>query len=356
MDNHKQENLAIGIIGLGYMGLHHLKALRKLAQDGIIKSAISHVCDSDHDRLDQVSKKYGIARASDNYHELLADKNLDAVYVATPWSSHREITMEAFNHGLHVFCEKPLGINLSEVETMAAAAAAKKSVIAQTGLVLRHSPCLNRIKKSIREKEEWGVLRQVTLREDAHLPQGGIHKSDLSDRLAGRGIVWEENIHDLDTLIFLLGDLELEKAVFHQDKNLGVETGANVMLKTSDDVLVQFVSAWHHIAKRGSSRRLELIFEHALVSTEYFTSGDIVIITPDHPGGITIPMEYSRKWYIETMRFDSRLQDWRTYPWYSLFTDLVFMGALSGKRSPEPTFEDSLKAHRLAEEIYRAAF
>ena len=54
------------------------------------------------------------AKVYGNYKEVLEDKNIDAVLVATPLSAHYKIVMDAFDAGKHVFCEKSIGYTMEE--------------------------------------------------------------------------------------------------------------------------------------------------------------------------------------------------------------------------------------------------
>ncbi len=68
----------VGIIGLGYMGLQHLKIIRKLHADGVVSANILNVCDRDEKRLEGVTGKYGIRKASSSPEALIGDSVLDA--------------------------------------------------------------------------------------------------------------------------------------------------------------------------------------------------------------------------------------------------------------------------------------
>ncbi|MGY6500946.1 MAG: Gfo/Idh/MocA family protein [Acidimicrobiales bacterium] len=71
------------------------------------------------DRAERFASEHGIERAHGSYEELFADDAVDIIYVATPHSSHADLTIEALRAGRHVVCEKPLGLDAGQVRAMA---------------------------------------------------------------------------------------------------------------------------------------------------------------------------------------------------------------------------------------------
>jgi D-xylose 1-dehydrogenase (NADP+, D-xylono-1,5-lactone-forming) len=74
------------------------------------------------DRAEATARQFGVPRAYGSYEQLLADREIEAVYVGTPNGAHAQWAIAAAQAGKHVLCEKPLGVSRAEVETMFAAA------------------------------------------------------------------------------------------------------------------------------------------------------------------------------------------------------------------------------------------
>lgn len=72
------------------------------------------MCDIYQPSIDEALKLAPKAKVYGNYKEVLEDKNIDAVLVATPLSAHYKIVMDAFDAGKHVFCEKSIGYTMEE--------------------------------------------------------------------------------------------------------------------------------------------------------------------------------------------------------------------------------------------------
>ena len=117
------DQVRFGVIGLGNMGSTHADYLSK----GEIKGAVlTAVCDIAPKKLEWAQSKLPaeVAKFSD-YHEMLASGKIDVVLIATPHYLHPVIGIEAFERGLNVLSEKPIGVYTKKVEEMMAAA--KKS-------------------------------------------------------------------------------------------------------------------------------------------------------------------------------------------------------------------------------------
>ncbi|MBO4355366.1 MAG: Gfo/Idh/MocA family oxidoreductase, partial [Clostridia bacterium] len=99
----------LGIIGFGGMAGHHYTQLNK----GNTRVRIKGVYDINPERLKAAREKGLIAYNS--REELLCDKDIDIILVATTNDTHAEISIDALRHGKHVLCEKPVTISSDEL-------------------------------------------------------------------------------------------------------------------------------------------------------------------------------------------------------------------------------------------------
>lgn len=104
------ERLNIGAIGVGGRGGGDLAAV---AHENIVA-----ICDVDENRLNAAGTKHPQAKKYADYRQLLEQKNLDAVVVATPDHHHAPAAARALRRGLHVYCEKPLTHTVEEARLL----------------------------------------------------------------------------------------------------------------------------------------------------------------------------------------------------------------------------------------------
>ena len=101
------EQLGIGFIGVGGRGGSHVATVKKLIETGE-KARIVAVCDAYGHRREEAAKATG-AKIYTKHQDLLADKNVDVVCIATPDRLHVPQAIDAVRAGKDVYCEKPMG-------------------------------------------------------------------------------------------------------------------------------------------------------------------------------------------------------------------------------------------------------
>jgi predicted dehydrogenase len=106
-----------GIMSTGRIARTFIAALNQSAQARVVA-----VASRDATRAAETAREFGIARAYGSYEELLADSDVEAVYIGLPNSMHAEWAVKCARAGKHVLCEKPLGVSRAEAAAMFAAA------------------------------------------------------------------------------------------------------------------------------------------------------------------------------------------------------------------------------------------
>ena len=148
------DQVKFGMIGTGSRGSYLLKHLA-----GIDEGHCVALCDVNQESLDSAAeviktnpKKYK------DYRELLADKDVEAVFIAVPLYRHFPVSRDSLNAGKHTFCEKSLVFRPDEVHALRAVAAQHPNQILQVGLQRRYSLYFQAVKNMI----DQGVLGNVT--------------------------------------------------------------------------------------------------------------------------------------------------------------------------------------------------
>ena len=200
--------LKIGLIGYGGIGRVHAMGLRDipfhygLPADQI---QIAGVATTRPETAQKAAREIGCDFATADYRELLARPDIDIVDVTTPNNSHAEIVIAAAQAGKHIYCEKPLAMNVEEGQRMVAAVEAA-GVKSQMTFNLRFYPALSRAKQLIDE----GFLGNI------FSFRGRYYRSSYIDpnkpiswrqrkEISGGGALFDLGSHILDLLYMLLG-------------------------------------------------------------------------------------------------------------------------------------------------------
>lgn len=118
--------IGIGIIGGGYMGKAHSVAMASVGAvfNTALRPALEMICASSDDSAERYRAAYGFNRATSDWRVLVNDPAVEAIVIASPQETHREIAEAAFALGKPVMCEKPLGANIEDSRAMTKAAEA----------------------------------------------------------------------------------------------------------------------------------------------------------------------------------------------------------------------------------------
>lgn len=122
--------IGIGIVGGGYMGKAHSVAMSAVGAvfNTALRPRLEVICASSPASAERYRTAYGFDRATDDWRVLVEDPRVEAIVIASPQSTHRQIAEAAFDMGKPVLCEKPLGASLEDSQAMVAAAEAAGAV------------------------------------------------------------------------------------------------------------------------------------------------------------------------------------------------------------------------------------
>ncbi len=122
--------IGIGIIGGGYMGKAHAVAMASVGAvfNTALRPRLEMVCATSDESAARYRSSFGFARATTDWRVLVNDPAVEAIVIASPQTTHREIAEAAFALGKPVLCEKPLGASLDDSRAMVKAAEDAKAI------------------------------------------------------------------------------------------------------------------------------------------------------------------------------------------------------------------------------------
>ncbi len=209
--------LKIGVIGTGSMGKNHARVCSELPDIEFVG-----VYDVNKGGAKVVAERFN-TKAFTSYHDLL--RVVDAVIIATPTSTHFDISNSALSSGKHVLVEKPICDTIKNAEKMVKKAESENLILA-TGHIERHNPAVAFVKEGI-EKDRFGDVISLSSQRVSNLP----------GRIKDVGVILDFGVHDIDVMRFLSGEVESVYAkAGAYTKNLLYEDHATIFLNFKNDV------------------------------------------------------------------------------------------------------------------------
>ncbi len=190
-----QSEVGVGMIGTGNRGSFVLQGV--VEQPGIKVNAL---CDLKPDRLDKgatLAARDKPATLKD-YRELLARKDIDAVFIETPCDLHVEMAIAALKAGKHVYCEKPAGITPESIRELVKAVHSSDRVF-QIGQQMRSFVRLRRTIDAIHDGAAGEVMMIKAQRHaSADLPHDSSSADWFFDAKRSGDVIVEMSVHNLD--------------------------------------------------------------------------------------------------------------------------------------------------------------
>jgi myo-inositol 2-dehydrogenase/D-chiro-inositol 1-dehydrogenase len=186
----------IAVIGTGRMGSVHVRNIVRQ----IPEAELVAVCDIRLDVAQAVADEFGIQRVVKDYHELLSDPDIEAILIATSTDTHAFIMKDVAASGKHIFCEKPLALELDKIDD-ALEEVKRTGVKLQVGFNRRFDKSYQRVREMVASGEIGRPCILHIVNRDPDFPS-----MDFL-RVSG-GMFLDLGIHDLDMIRFQMGEVE----------------------------------------------------------------------------------------------------------------------------------------------------
>ncbi len=296
-------------------------------------SDVVTVMSSSAERGEAFARRHAIARSCDSIDALLADPDVDIVYVGTSNELHLKHTLAAAGAGRHVLCEKPLALTLDDARRMVRACAAA-GVQLGTNHHLRNAATHEAIRTAVREGRI-GTPLAARVFHAVHLPDH-LRTWRVGGAGAGGGVIMDITVHDADTLRFILDDEP--QHVVAQAQNSGMaapplEDAVMAVVRFRGGVIAQLHDAFT-IAHAGTGLEVHGS-EGSVIARDVMTQQPVgTVVLRDATGESTLPVTHVNLYERSARRFND---------------------AVKGRGSPAATGHDGVRSLALALAVREAA-
>ena len=229
------EKFKWGVISPGRIAHTFAKALKAVPD-----ANIHAVASSSQERADAFAKEYDVPNAYDDYAALVANPDVDAVYIASLHQQHYGHTLMALEAGKAVLCEKPFTVNAKETKELLDLAAEKKLFLMEA-VWTRYLP----IYKTIRKWLDKGKIGDVTLLQSSFGFNPGRDERGrlLNPDLAG-GTLLDIGIYPITVSQWVMGSNPISFTAHALIGSTGVDESLSVNLIYENDIVSQFTSTF----------------------------------------------------------------------------------------------------------------
>ena len=236
------KKLKWGILGPGNIARDFAQALNR------VNGEVYAVASRNKERAEKFARENNVKKAYGSYDEIIKDKDIDVVYIATPHSNHYEYIIKSLNNNKHVLCEKAITVNERELEE-ALKIAREKNLVLEEAMTLFHMPLYEKVIKKI-NKEGLGKVNMV------QVSFGSFKEYDENNRffnldLAG-GALLDIGTYALSFVRYFLSSMPEEILSTVKKAKTGVDEESGIILKTKEDEIATISLAFRSkMPKRG---------------------------------------------------------------------------------------------------------
>jgi len=188
----------LGMLGAGRIAQTHLKTLATRIPDADVEI----IADPFGNVAAETAQEFDIPRHTSDHRDVLEDESIDAVIICTTTNTHAPLMEEAARAGKHIFCEKPIDLDVARID-QALAAVKRAGVRLQVGFNRRFDPNHRRVRQAI----EAGEIGDPHI---LHIISRDPYPAPMSYTRNSGGIFVDMTVHDFDLARYLIGS-EIEE-------------------------------------------------------------------------------------------------------------------------------------------------
>lgn len=329
--------LRVGIIGMGKMGMIRAQVVHELPSTDLRTIA---------DIRPEALETYSVESFTDPYR--IFDQELDMVFVCTYNHAAPDLVVTALDHGLHVFCEKPPGRSVADVQRIREAAKRNPGCKIKFGFNHRYHYSVMEAKSMI----ESGKFGKILWLRGVYGKAGGIQFENnwRSDKTkSGGGVLLDQGVHMLDLFRYFVGDFsQVKSMVTTSFWKIQVEDNAFALLRTPEGQIATIHSSstqWKHKFSLEISLEDGYINLNGILSSTRSYGDESLTFARKQFEDSTFAFGKPR----EEMIYFDRDDSWR------LEVEEFVSAIREDKPIKSGTLEDALKVMKLIEEIYKCS-
>jgi len=237
------------------------------------------------------ARRHGAKKHYHRIEDLLNDEEVNAVYVATPVSSHREYAIAAAKAGKHVLCEKPMALNVDECTQMAKACL-ENNITLMIAYYRRFFPNIMKMKELISEGAIGKIIRARVMTSSPFVSSENVRNNWRIDPLiGGGGVLMDIGSHRIDLLLYLFGNAALAKGIYR-----------SISLFHSVEDSIAF--SINFASRIQASGYISWALPETYDSIEIFGTKGAIIIDPINSGNLFLKTEGAEKeFHFPTLKY-----------------------------------------------------
>ena len=300
-----------GIVGLGWVSTD-------FTGPAMVKSPGSRIAaclGSSPEKGRAFAQRFPVDRVHASLDAMMGDREVDAIYVATPNAMHREVVLAAAQAGKHVLCEKPFAMSVAEAREMAQACR-------QAGVVLRVAHQL-RLEEAVRRAREivrsgrLGRIAAISLERASAMPPRTTWRSDVRQS----GVVFDVGVHLIDLVQWVTGQRFAEVGAFsHPDRREGLPDDQITILGRMSEDCHAVIRATREVASAENNLIIEGVTATLVTSALRFA--------PEHVVRVRDAKESSEERFPASPNYEWQVR--------------AFEGEIAGARSDLPDGEECI--------------